>query len=101
VVKMAASWMGKHVHLWRANGAQEALRLIAVGVEVTVDSGHHAVNLEAFSFWHIEGAVFENLDLESMKQVVVLSVPVVPVLDSPALETDPFPIEPRRDLEAT
>ena len=41
-----------------------------------------------------------TIDLETLKKKVFLAVLIVPVLDPPALETDAFPVEPRRDLEA-
>ena len=101
MMEVATSGVGEDVDLGRLDSAQKTFGLIAVRVEVTVDCGDHAIDLEAFAFGHIEGAVDQDLDLEPLEDTMVFAVPVIPALDSPALETDPFPIEPRRDLETS
>ncbi len=91
--------MSEDVHLRSVDGAQETFGLIAVRVEMTVDGGDDAVDLEALALGHIESAVDQDLDLEPLKETVVLAVLIVPAFDPPALETDPFAVEPRRHLE--
>jgi len=66
---------------------------------MTVDGGDHAIDLEAFTLGHIESPVDQNLNLEPLEEAVVLSLMIVPTFDSSTLETDPFTIESRRDLE--
>ena len=74
MMEVAASRVGKNVHLRSLDGAQETFGLIAVRVELTVDGGNHAVDLETFAPGHIEGAVGQDLDLEPLEKMVVLSV---------------------------
>ena len=99
MMEVAASRMGKDVHLGRVNGAQEAFGLIAIRVEMGVDGRDDAVDLEALALGHVESAVGQDLDLEPLEKAVFLAVLIIPGLDSPALETDSFPVEPRSDLE--
>jgi len=100
MMEVAAFRVGENVDLGRVNGTQEPIGLIAVWVEMTVDGGNHAVDLEAFALGHIESAVDQDLDLEPLEKAMVLTVLIIPALDTPTLEADPFPIETRRDLEA-
>jgi len=100
MMEVTAPRVGEDVHLGRVDGAQKTFGLIAARVELTVDGGDHTINFEAFAPGHVEGAVDQDLDLEPLEKAVVLAVLIIPALDSPALETDPFPVEPRRDLEA-
>ena len=100
MIEMTASRVGKDVDFGCVDGAQETFGLIPVRVEMTVDRGDHAVDLEALAPWHIECPVDQDLDLEPLEKTVILAVLIVPALDSPALETDSFPIESRCDLEA-
>ena len=100
MMEVTSSRVSKDVHLGCVDGAQEAFGLIAVRVEMRVDGGDHAVDLEAFAFGHIESAVDQDLDLEPLEETVVLAVLIIPALDSLALETDSFSVQSRRDLEA-
>lgn len=100
MMEVATTGVGENMHLGRADGAQETLGLISVRVEMAVNGGDHAVDLETFALGNIEGAVGQDLDLEPLEETVVLAVLAVPAFDSPALKTDPFPVEPRCDLEA-
>ena len=99
MMEMTTAGMGKNVHLGCVDGSQEAFGLIAVRVEMAMNGGEHTVDLQAFTLGHIEGAVDQDLDLEPLEETVVLAALGVPALDSLALETDTFPVEPRRDLE--
>ena len=72
MMEVAAARVGQDVHARSLNGAYKPLGLIAVGVEMAMDRGHHAVHLEAVPLGHIEGAVCEDLDLESLKHSMVL-----------------------------
>ena len=99
MMEVSPPGMGKDVHFGCVDGAQETLGLIAVRVEMAVDGGDNAVDLEALALGYIEGAIDQDLDLEPLEKSVFLAVLIIPALDSPALETDPFPIEPGCDLE--
>jgi len=67
---------------------------------MTVDCSDHAIDLETFTLGHIECPVDQDLDLKPLEKAMVLAVQIVPAIDSAALETNPFSIEPRCDLEA-
>ncbi len=99
MMEVAAARVGQDVHARSLNGAYEPLGLIAVGVEMAVYRGHHAVHLEALALGHIEGAICEDLDLEPLKQSMVLRVMAVPALDPAALESNPFAVETGSDLQ--
>jgi hypothetical protein len=99
MVEVATARVGQDVHSRGLNGAYEALGLIAVGVELAVHRGHHALHLEPLAPRHVEGAVRQDLDLETLEQSVVLSVLVIPSRDPPLLETDTFDVETGGDLE--
>ena len=101
VVEVTTTGVGEDVHLRSVNGAQQPIGLITVGIELTVDGGDHAVDLETFAPGHIESAVGQDLDFETLEEPMIFAVPVIPSFDPPALEADPFPVEPRRDLEAS
>jgi hypothetical protein len=100
MMEVTTTGVGEDVDLGCLDCAQKTFGLIAVRVEVTVDGGNHAVDLETFALGYIEGAVDQDLDLESLEKKVVFAVLIVPALDPPALEANPFAVEPRRHLEA-
>ncbi len=100
MMEVATSGVGEDVDFGRLDSAQKTFGLIAVRVEVTVNGGNHAIDLEAFALGHIEGAVDQDLDLEPLEKTVVFAMLIVPALDSPALEANPFAVETRRHLEA-
>ncbi len=100
MVEVTPARVGEDMDLRRAGGPYETFGLITVGVEVTVDRGHDAVDLETLSLRHVEGAVLQDLDLEALEQVMVLTPLAVPPFDPPPLQADPFPVEAGRDLEA-
>ena len=85
MVEVAAARVGKNVHTGGFNGAYEALGLITVGVELAVHRGHHALHLEPLAPRHIEGAVQQDLDLETLEQTVILPVLAIPSRDPPLL----------------
>jgi hypothetical protein len=61
VVKV--SRVGEDVDLGRAHGAHEAFGLVTINVEVAVNGGDDAFDLEALNLGDVEGAVFKDLDL--------------------------------------
>jgi hypothetical protein len=67
LVEVPASGVGENVHSGGMDGAQQSLRLIAVRIELAVDGGDHAFDLEALALGHVEGAIGQNLDLEPLK----------------------------------
>jgi hypothetical protein len=99
MVEVAAARVGQNVHTGGLNGAYEALGLISVGVELAVHSGHHALHFEPLASRHVEGAVRQDLDLETLEQSVILSVLAIPSRDPPLLETDTLEVETGGDLE--
>jgi hypothetical protein len=100
MMEMTTAGVGEDVDLGCLDGAQETFGLIADRVEMTVNGGYHAVDLETFTLGDIEGTVGQDLDLQALEQLVVFAVLAVPALDTLALETNPFAIEPGRDFEA-
>ena len=99
MMEVAAARVGEDVHAGGLNGTYEALGLIAVGVEVAVNRGHHALHLEPFPLGHIEGAVSEDLNLETLEHMVVLPILAVPSRDPLLLQTNPLEVETGGDLE--
>jgi len=67
MMEVATAWVGQNVHAGGLNGTHETLGLIAVGVEVAVHRGHHAVDLEPLPSRNVERAVGEDLHLESLE----------------------------------
>ena len=67
MVEVATAWVGQNVHAGGLNGTHETLGLIAVGVEVAVHRGYHAVHLEPLPPRNVERAVGEDLHLESLE----------------------------------
>jgi hypothetical protein len=63
VVKVSAPRVGEDVDLGRAHGAHEAFGLVTINVEVAVNGGDDAFDLEALNLGDVEGAVFKDLDL--------------------------------------
>ena len=99
MVEVAAVRVGQNMHTRSMDRADEALGLIAVGVELAVNRGHHAFHLEAFSLWHIEGAIRQDFDLETLEHMVVLSMLAVPSRNPPLLQTNALEVETGGDLE--
>ena len=100
MMEVSAPRMGKNVHFGCVDSAQETLGLIAVGFEMTVDGGDHAVDFEAFTLGYVKGTVNQDLDFEPLEESVVFAVLIIPALDTLPLETNPLAIEPGRYLEA-
>lgn len=93
MVEMATTRVGENMDSRGRYSAQEAFGLVAFGVEETMHRGNHAVDFEAFSAGHVEGAIFQHLDLETLNETQLFAVRVVPSVYAAALQAHPFAVE--------
>lgn len=93
MMEVARPRVGQNVDARCGDGAEKAFGLVAVGVEEAVDGGDNALDLEPFAPWDIEGSVLEDLDLEALKDPMVLAEALVPAIDAFALQPQALGIE--------
>ena len=97
---MARPRVSENVHAGGGDGAKQPFGLIAIRIEEPVDGSDHALDLESFATWNIEGSILEDLDLEPLKDSVLLAETLVPTFDAFSLQSETLRIEPRGNLEA-
>ena len=99
-MEVARPWVGEDMDTGGRNCAEQALGLIAIGIEEPVDGGEHALDLESFAVRYVEGPVIEDLDLEALENSVLLAETSIPPIDALPLQSQTFRVETRGDLES-
>ncbi len=100
IVEVPCPRMGENVDPGGGDSAEKALGLVAVGVEEPMDRGDDTVEVEPFTSRNIEGSVLEDLDLETLKDAMFVTVLLVPQLDAFSLEFETLRVEAGGDLES-
>ena len=100
MVEVARPRVGENMHPGGGDGAKQPLGLIAIGIEESVDGGNHTLDFETFATRYVEGPVIEDLDLEPLEEVMLLTGASVPPIDTFSLQSQTLRIEPRGNLEA-
>lgn len=65
-----------------------------------MDGGNDALEVHPFAWRNIEGTIFEDLDLETLKDAVILAGLLVPPVDALSLQSQSLGVETGGDFES-